>query len=163
MMNQDAPLQEKYLPTKDFYDYEAKYEDGTTNYAIPAEVSPELQAKLEDAAIRAFKVLDCSGLVRADFFVTDEEEVIINEVNTMPGFTPISMYPKLWMESGLSYSDLIEELIHWLSNVMKKSNILNTQRTGSDLVEKNISRNCKLVTPTKNTLMNKPVDYGCFY
>ena len=55
--------------------------------------------------------MDCSGLVRADFFVTDDEEVIINEVNTMPGFTPISMYPKLWMESGLAYSDLIEELI----------------------------------------------------
>ena len=89
------------LPTKDFYDYEAKYEDGTTNYAIPAEVSHELLEKMEDAAIRAFKVLDCSGLVRADFFVTDDEEVIINEVNTMPGFTPISMYPKLWMESGL--------------------------------------------------------------
>lgn len=99
------------LPTKDFYDYEAKYEDGTTNYAIPAEASAKLLKKMEDAAIRAFKVLDCSGLVRADFFVTDEEEVIINEVNTMPGFTPISMYPKLWIESGLSYSDLIEELI----------------------------------------------------
>lgn len=99
------------LPTKDFYDYEAKYEDGTTNYAIPAEVSDELLKKMEDAAIRAFKVLDCSGLVRADFFVTENEEVIINEVNTMPGFTPISMYPKLWIESGLSYSDLIEELI----------------------------------------------------
>ncbi|WP_144513651.1 D-alanine--D-alanine ligase [Bacillus sp. FJAT-22090] len=100
------------LPTKDFYDYEAKYEDGTTNYAIPAVVSNELLKKMEDAAIRAFKVLDCSGLVRADFFVTDQEEVIINEVNTMPGFTPISMYPKLWMESGLSYSGLIEELIN---------------------------------------------------
>lgn len=99
------------LPTKDFYDYEAKYEDGTTNYAIPAVISPELLKKMEDAAIRAFKVLDCSGLVRADFFVTDNEEVVINEVNTMPGFTPISMYPKLWIESGLSYSDLIEELI----------------------------------------------------
>ena len=99
------------LPTKDFYDYEAKYEDGTTNYAIPAMISTELQAKLEDAAIRAFKILDCSGLVRADFFVTDQEEIIINEVNTMPGFTPISMYPKLWMESGVSYPDLIEELI----------------------------------------------------
>ncbi|MCK1997142.1 D-alanine--D-alanine ligase [Psychrobacillus psychrodurans] len=100
------------LPTKDFYDYEAKYEDGTTNYAIPANISEKLQDKLEDAAIRAFKILDCSGLVRADFFVTDQEEVIINEVNTMPGFTPISMYPKLWMESGLSYPGLIEELIH---------------------------------------------------
>ena len=99
------------LPTKDFYDYSAKYIDGTTNYAIPAKVSDRLQKSLEDAAIRAFKVLDCSGLVRADFFVTDTEEVLINEVNTMPGFTPISMYPKLWMASGLSYSDLIEELI----------------------------------------------------
>ncbi|GGA39955.1 D-alanine--D-alanine ligase [Psychrobacillus lasiicapitis] len=99
------------LPTKDFYDYEAKYEDGTTNYAIPAVVSADLLERMEDAAIRAFKVLDCSGLVRADFFVTDEEEIIINEVNTMPGFTPISMYPKLWIESGLSYSGLIEELI----------------------------------------------------
>ena len=99
------------LPTKDFYDYSAKYIDGTTNYAIPANVSPKLLSKLQDAAIRAFKILDCSGLVRADFFVTDTEEVLINEVNTMPGFTPISMYPKLWMASGLSYSELIEELI----------------------------------------------------
>ncbi|SES28614.1 D-alanine--D-alanine ligase [Psychrobacillus sp. OK032] len=99
------------LPAKDFYDYEAKYEDGTTNYAIPAVVSADLLKRMEDAAIRAFKVLDCSGLVRADFFVTDNEEIIINEVNTMPGFTPISMYPKLWMESGLTYPGLIEELI----------------------------------------------------
>ncbi len=99
------------LPTKDFYDYSAKYIDGTTNYAIPANTSPQLLKKLQEDAIRAFKVLDCSGLVRADFFVTDTEEVLINEVNTMPGFTPISMYPKLWMASGLSYSELIEELI----------------------------------------------------
>lgn len=114
VLGNDSPrcsIAGEVLPTKDFYDYEAKYEDGTTNYAIPAVVSDELLKKIEDAAIRAFKVLDCSGLVRADFFVTDEEEVVINEVNTMPGFTPISMYPKLWMASGLAYSDLIEELI----------------------------------------------------
>ncbi|MEI4770717.1 D-alanine--D-alanine ligase [Psychrobacillus sp. FJAT-51614] len=114
VLGNDAPrcsVAGEVLPTKDFYDYEAKYEDGTTNYAIPANVSTELLKKMEDAAIRAFKVLDCSGLVRADFFVTENEEVLINEVNTMPGFTPISMYPKLWIESGLSYSDLIEELI----------------------------------------------------
>lgn len=114
VLGNDAPrcsIAGEVLPTKDFYDYEAKYEDGTTNYAIPAVVSNELLKKMEDAAIRAFKVLDCSGLVRADFFVTENEDVIINEVNTMPGFTPISMYPKLWMESGLSYSGLIEELI----------------------------------------------------
>ncbi|MDI2586034.1 D-alanine--D-alanine ligase [Psychrobacillus sp. NEAU-3TGS] len=109
--NPKCSIAGEVLPTKDFYDYEAKYEDGTTNYAIPAVVSDDLLERMEDAAIRAFKVLDCSGLVRADFFVTDKEEIIINEVNTMPGFTPISMYPKLWIESGLSYSGLIEELI----------------------------------------------------
>ncbi|MFJ7827185.1 D-alanine--D-alanine ligase [Psychrobacillus sp. NPDC096623] len=118
------------LPTKDFYDYEAKYEDGTTNYAIPAEVSTELQAKLEDAAIRAFKILDCSGLVRADFFVTDQEEVIINEVNTMPGFTPISMYPKLWMESGLSYPGLIEELIRLAIERHEEKQMLEHSKDG---------------------------------
>ncbi|MFJ5770708.1 D-alanine--D-alanine ligase [Psychrobacillus sp. NPDC093180] len=109
--NPKCSIAGEVLPTKDFYDYEAKYEDGTTNYAIPAVISDDLLERMEDAAIRAFKVLDCSGLVRADFFVTDKEEIIINEVNTMPGFTPISMYPKLWIESGLSYSGLIEELI----------------------------------------------------
>ena len=62
-------------------------------------------------AKRAFKILDCSGLVRADFFVTSQNEVLINEVNTLPGFTPYSMYPQLWQKSGISYQDLINELI----------------------------------------------------
>ena len=98
-------------PVTDFYDYEAKYKDGNTELIIPAEVTPEVANLMEDMAIRAFKVLDCSGLVRADFFVTADNEVLINEVNTMPGFTPTSMFPLLWQKSGVTYSKLIDELI----------------------------------------------------
>lgn len=99
------------LPTKDFYDYSAKYVDGTTNYAIPADVTEEELARLQQAAKDAFAILDGSGLVRADFFLTQDGEVYINEVNTLPGFTPISMYPKLWIASGKTYAELVEELI----------------------------------------------------
>ncbi|WP_392456682.1 D-alanine--D-alanine ligase [Chryseomicrobium aureum] len=99
------------LPTKDFYDYSAKYVDGTTNYAIPAEITEQELSDLQQASIDAFKILDCSGLVRADFFLTTDGDVYINEVNTLPGFTPISMYPKLWIASGKTYAELVEELI----------------------------------------------------
>ncbi len=98
-------------PVAEFYDYEAKYKDGSTQLVIPAEVSDDTAALMKDMAYRAFKVLDCSGLVRADFFVTDTEEVLINEVNTMPGFTPTSMFPLLWQHTGISYPKLIDRLI----------------------------------------------------
>ncbi len=98
-------------PVASFYDYEAKYKDGNTELIIPAVVTSEVQETMEDMAIRAFKVLDCAGLVRADFFVTDQDEVLINEVNTMPGFTPTSMFPLLWQKTGVAYSALIDELI----------------------------------------------------
>jgi len=98
-------------PVTDFYDYEAKYSDGNTALVIPAEVTAEVKNKMEDMAIRAFKVLDCAGLVRADFFVTAADEVLINEVNTMPGFTPTSMFPLLWQNTGLTYPELINNLI----------------------------------------------------
>lgn len=101
------------LPTKDFYDYSAKYVDGTTNYAIPAEITEQELHDLQQAAIAAFKVLDGAGLVRADFFLTTDGDVYINEVNTLPGFTPISMYPKLWIASGKTYPQLVEELIQF--------------------------------------------------
>src|SRR5690606_21142640 len=81
-------------PTTEFYDYDSKYKDGSTTLIIPAEVSPEVEENMREMAIAAFKILDCSGLVRADFFVKDQE-IYINEVNTMPGFTPVSMYPLL--------------------------------------------------------------------
>ncbi|MGE6489366.1 D-alanine--D-alanine ligase [Paenisporosarcina sp. NPDC076898] len=98
-------------PLKEFYDYQAKYKDGNTAMIIPAEVTEEVEQTMQDNAIKAFKVLDCAGLVRADFFVTDEDEVLINEVNTLPGFTPFSMFPLLWQHTGVNYSELIDQLI----------------------------------------------------
>ena len=98
-------------PVTEFYDYEAKYKDGNTELVIPAEVSKKVQKTMEEMAIRAYKVLDCSGLVRADFFVTADDDVLINEVNTMPGFTPTSMFPLLWQNTGVTYPELIANLI----------------------------------------------------
>ncbi|MCY8934004.1 D-alanine--D-alanine ligase [Bacillus atrophaeus] len=98
-------------PKTDFYDYKAKYEDGDTDLIIPAEVTDDQYAKISDMAIKAFKAIDGSGLVRADFFLTADGEVLINEVNTMPGFTPFSMFPLLWKEAGIEYADLIEQLV----------------------------------------------------
>ncbi|WP_203248131.1 D-alanine--D-alanine ligase [Sporosarcina beigongshangi] len=98
-------------PVTAFYDYEAKYKDGNTELVIPAQVSAEVAQTMADMALRAYKVLDCSGLVRADFFVTAADEVLINEVNTMPGFTPTSMFPLLWQQTGVAYPELIDKLI----------------------------------------------------
>ncbi|APP14546.1 D-alanyl-alanine synthetase A [Bacillus altitudinis] len=98
-------------PKTDFYDYKAKYEDGDTDLIIPASVSEEEYKTIHDMAIKAFKAIDGSGLVRADFFLTEEGEVLINEVNTMPGFTPFSMFPLLWKHTGVEYPELIEKLV----------------------------------------------------
>lgn len=98
-------------PMTEFYDYDSKYKDGSTVLIIPAEISSNVVATMKDMAIRAFKILDCSGLVRSDFFVTENDEVYINEINTMPGFTPVSMYPLLWQHTGVSYPELIDTLI----------------------------------------------------
>lgn len=99
------------VPKKDFYDYKAKYEDGETALIIPAEVTESEYAEIKETAIRAFKALDCAGLVRADFFLTRDGQVLINEVNTMPGFTPFSMFPLLWKHTGVEYPELIERLV----------------------------------------------------
>lgn len=99
------------IPKVEFYDYKAKYEDGNTALVIPAEIKQEEYELLEDLAIRAFKSLDCSGLVRADFFLTKDGKAYINEVNTMPGFTPFSMFPLLWKHTGVDYPQLIERLV----------------------------------------------------
>ncbi|HWL11952.1 MAG TPA: D-alanine--D-alanine ligase [Ureibacillus sp.] len=98
-------------PMTDFYDYDSKYKDGSTALIIPAEITSDVEKNMKDMAIRAFKILDCSGLVRSDFFVTENDEVYINEVNTMPGFTPVSMYPLLWQHTDVSYPELIDTLI----------------------------------------------------
>lgn len=95
----------------DFYDYEEKYINNTVELNIPAELPEDLVEKLQEYAATAFRTLDGSGLSRCDFFVTSNNEIYLNEVNTMPGFTQFSMYPLLWEHAGLKYSDLVEELI----------------------------------------------------
>lgn len=95
---------------REFYDYEAKYLDGGADLLVPTELSADELSKMHDLAIRAFKALGCSGLARTDFFLT-KSGFVLTEVNTMPGFTPISMYPSLFAASGVSYSKLIETLI----------------------------------------------------
>jgi D-alanine-D-alanine ligase len=96
----------------EFYDYNAKYIDNKIEMAIPAEVPAEIQEKARMYAKQAYEILDGSGLARCDFFLTSKNELFLNELNTMPGFTQWSMYPLLWENMGLKYSDLIEELIH---------------------------------------------------
>lgn len=101
------------VPSSEFYDYHAKYQDGGKSVLIiPANLSDEKVQEIQKLAIKAYRALDCSGLARADFFVDRENgKVYLNEVNTMPGFTQISMYPKLWEATGISYSKLINRLI----------------------------------------------------
>ncbi|MEU6061482.1 D-alanine--D-alanine ligase family protein [Streptomyces sp. NPDC047097] len=95
----------------DFYDFEAKYGAESASGVVPAPITPEQTAEVQRLAIAAFEAAACEGLVRADFFLTDEGEFVINEINTMPGFTPISMYPRMWQESGVDYPELIDRLI----------------------------------------------------
>ncbi|NDC17517.1 MAG: D-alanine--D-alanine ligase, partial [Actinobacteria bacterium] len=95
----------------EFYDFEAKYLDGATTVKIPADIPAKAAEEIREMAVQAFKALGCSGLARCDFFYTDKGEIFINEINTMPGFTGTSMYPKLWAASGVDYTSLITALI----------------------------------------------------
>lgn len=100
------------IPKHDFYDYDAKYLDPNgAVLKIPAEISEEKEEEIQNLAILAFKTLCLSGMARVDFFLTEKGEIYLNEVNTIPGFTDISMYPKLWEQSGLSNSELVSNLI----------------------------------------------------
>ncbi|EKU47138.1 D-alanine--D-alanine ligase [Staphylococcus massiliensis] len=94
-----------------FYDYKSKYKDGKVELSIPADLDEDTKMTLRNMAVEAFKATDCSGLLRADFFVTEDQQIFINETNAMPGFTAYSMYPSLWENMGLSYQDLITRLI----------------------------------------------------
>lgn len=102
------------LPQTEFYSYESKYidEEGA-DLAIPADVTNEETEKIQEVAVKTFETLECEGLARVDVFLTTEGEVYVNEVNTLPGFTQISMYPKLWEISGISYSNLISYLLEY--------------------------------------------------
>ena len=94
----------------EFYDFEAKYLDNATSFDVPASLPDSISNEIRDAAITAFLALGCEGLARVDFFLTDTNEVVINELNTMPGFTPRSVFPMLWEATGKSYQAIISEL-----------------------------------------------------
>jgi D-alanine-D-alanine ligase len=98
-------------PGAEFYDYADKYEDGSAELIDDPELDPETVVALQETAAKAFLALRCSGMARVDFFVSSSNEIVLNEVNTIPGFTPISMYPRLWEKSGLSYAGLIDRLV----------------------------------------------------
>jgi len=100
------------IPHREFYDYVAKYHDSTTELIIPADLPADKALEIQKLAVRAFQALDCAGLARADFFLCRDTGVAyINELNTIPGFTSVSMYPKLWEASGLPYARLVDRLI----------------------------------------------------
>ncbi len=101
-------------PAKDFYDFEAKYADENSALMIPAPIDEETKAKIKDYAIRAYKVAECRGLSRVDFLVSrDDGKIYLNEINTLPGFTSISMYPKLWADCGVSIKEIITKHIQY--------------------------------------------------
>ncbi|MCM1970222.1 D-alanine--D-alanine ligase family protein [Streptomyces sp. NPDC002812] len=105
-----VPAEIPPVSSHDFYDFEAKYIDSASGL-VPAPLTPEQTAEVRKLAIEAFDAASCEGLVRADFFLTEDGEFVINEINTMPGFTPISMYPRMWQESGIEYPELVDRLI----------------------------------------------------
>jgi D-alanine-D-alanine ligase len=105
-----VPAEIPPVTSHEFYDFEAKYIDSAEG-VVPAPLTPEQTAEVQRLAVAAFDAASCEGLVRADFFLQDNGEFVINEINTMPGFTPISMYPRMWQESGVGYAELVDRLI----------------------------------------------------
>jgi len=115
VMGNDEPVASvvgEILPSHEFYDYESKYLDEATRLIIPAEIPDSVAQQAREMAVEAFLALDCAGLARVDFLIASKTlEVVLSEVNTMPGFTSVSMYPKLWEASGVPYAELIDKLI----------------------------------------------------
>jgi len=108
----EAAVPGEIIPAKEFYDYEAKYNNESSKLLIPANLDEEKLEEIKAIAINVYKILDCAGMARVDFLVDKAtEEIYLNEVNTIPGFTSISMYPKMWQAAGKKYSKLIDELI----------------------------------------------------
>ncbi len=113
VLGNDQPrvsLPGEIIPSREFYDYRAKYEDGASKLEIPAKLPEETIRQIQAIALRAFQVTDCAGMARIDFLLTTEK-ISLSEINTIPGFTAISMYPKLWEMSGLPFPQLLDELI----------------------------------------------------
>ncbi len=122
-----ASLPGEIIPQHDFYSYEAKYlDDNGALLKIPAELTPELQKNIQEMAIKTYKTMECDGLTRVDFFVKANNEIYVNEINTIPGFTKISMYPKMWEATGLQYRELITQLLQFAFEKFEADNKLMT-------------------------------------
>jgi D-alanine-D-alanine ligase len=127
--NPIASVPGEILPRHEFYSYEAKYldENGAV-LEIPAKLPSEISERIRQLAIKTFSVLCCEGMARVDFFLRNGREIIVNELNTIPGFTKISMYPKLWEATGISYSELIDKLIELAIERFEREKRLKTER-----------------------------------
>ncbi|MFW5787166.1 MAG: D-alanine--D-alanine ligase family protein [Halanaerobiales bacterium] len=106
-----ASLPGEILPAKEFYDYQAKYEDKSTKLKVPAELDKNISKKIQNLAVKAFKIIDGDGMARVDFFLDEKKNILINEINTIPGFTQYSMYARMWEATGIKYKNLIDRLI----------------------------------------------------
>ncbi|MFH1184642.1 MAG: D-alanine--D-alanine ligase family protein [Chloroflexota bacterium] len=128
-----ASVPGEILPSREFYSYESKYIDGTSGLLIPAPISPELTARVQELAVLAFRAIDAAGMARVDFFLDkDTNQVYLNELNTVPGFTKISMYPKLWEASGMPYATLVDRLIELaLQRKADRDRISHSFRSGA--------------------------------
>ncbi|MBN2813937.1 MAG: D-alanine--D-alanine ligase, partial [Bacteroidales bacterium] len=123
--NPRASIPGEIVPHTDFYSYEAKYiDDKGAGLDIPAKLPPHLVEQVQETAIATYIALECLGLARVDVFLTPDERIIVNEINTIPGFTRISMYPKLWELSGISYTELVDTLIQLAIEDFNKRNRL---------------------------------------
>jgi len=121
-----ASLPGEVIPGREFYDYDDKYLEGKTRFKIPADLSAEKSSEIQRLAVEAYRTIDCSGMARVDFFLESSTgKVFVNEINTIPGFTEISMYPKLWEASGLPFGRLLDELIRlgFESHAARKKNV----------------------------------------
>src|SRR6266513_643432 len=128
--NPIASVPGEILPRHEFYSYEAKYlDENGAALEIPAKLTLETSERVRQLAIKTFTVLCCEGMARVDFFLRNAEEIIVNEINTIPGFTRISMYPKLWEATGISYSELIDKLVELAIERFEREKRLKTDRT----------------------------------
>ena len=125
--NPAASIPGEIISSNEFYDYDAKYVDGKSESIIPALMKKEMVGKIKDLAVRGFKAIECAGMARIDFLVDRRtNKIYFNEINTIPGFTSISMYPKLWEASGISFSDLLDRLITLAIEKYREKNNLQT-------------------------------------
>ena len=126
----DTSVPGEIVPSREFYDYDAKYLDDGSELRIPAPLTPDQTADIQQLAVAAFKAVDCSGMARIDFLVNGEtDEVFVNEVNTIPGFTTISMYAKLWAASGVEYADVLTRLVELALERHREKQALRTSLT----------------------------------